>query len=66
MDPSITAPTEIEVPQYTYPLGYTVSITGGRIVSVPDASLLQLRADPHSTHVRLTLRSLTDFPFPRY
>jgi endoglycosylceramidase len=66
VDPSIKAPTEIEVPRYTYPLGYTVSVTGGRVVSAPDASLLQLRADAHSTHVRITLRSLTDFPFPRF
>lgn len=66
VDRSIRAPTEIEVPPWTYPFGYTVSVRGGRVVSAPDASLLLLRADRHSTHVRLTLRSLTDFPFPRY
>ena len=66
VDPSVTAPTEIEVPHYTYPLGYTVTVSGARVVSGAGASLLALRADPHATHVRLTLRSLSDFPFPRY
>ena len=66
VDPSVYAPTEIEIPPYTYPYGYTVQVTGGRVVSAADASLLELRADRHAKHVTTTVWSLTDFPFPRY
>ena len=66
VDRSVKAPTEIEVPPYTYPFGYTVTVSGARVLSAPDAPLLELRADPHASRVGLTLRSLTDFPFPRY
>ena len=65
-DPAIAAPTEIEIPHYTYPLGYTVTVSGGRVVSAADASLLEVRADQHAERVSVTLRSLSGFPFPRY
>lgn len=65
-DPKVHAPTEIEIPPYTYPLGYTVKVTGARVTSRTDAALLTLSADRGATTVSLTVRSLTGFPFPRY
>ena len=44
-DHRIHAPTEIEIPPYTYPLGYSVTVTGARVSSRPDAALLKLSAD---------------------
>jgi endoglycosylceramidase len=66
VNPKIRVPTEIEVPSATYPLGYTVTVIGGRVVSAAGASLLEIRAAAPATQVSLTLRSLSAFPFPRY
>ena len=66
VNPRIQAPTEIEIPPYTYPLGYTAQVTGARITSATSAALLTLSADRGARTVSLTVRSLTPFPFPRY
>jgi endoglycosylceramidase len=66
VDPAVVAPTQIELPRYTYPLGYSVSVTGGRVTSQPGAALLQLRADRAAARVSVTVRSLSAWPFPRY
>lgn len=65
VDPSIHAPTEIELPRYTYPDGYTVSVTGARVLSAPGAALLQLGARARARRVTVTVQSL-DWPFPRF
>ncbi|HEY5430918.1 MAG TPA: cellulase family glycosylhydrolase [Solirubrobacteraceae bacterium] len=65
VDPAIAAPTEIAIPHYTYPVGYTVTVSGGRVVSAADAPLLEIRAAAHAGRVGVTVRSLTGFPFPR-
>jgi endoglycosylceramidase len=39
-------PTEIVVPARQYPAGYRVTVKGARVVSVPNASILELVADP--------------------
>ena len=65
-DAKIHAPTEIEIPPYTYPLGYTVAVTGARVTSRADAPLLTLTADPHAHTVGVTVRSLTSTPFPTF
>jgi endoglycosylceramidase len=66
VDPKVHAPTLIEIPPYTYPLGYTVSVTGARVMSRAGASLLVLGADRGAQSVSVTVRSLTPVPFPRY
>lgn len=63
---NIHALTEIEIPSYTYPLGYTVTVTGARVTSRPGAALVTLSADKGAKAVSVTVRSLTPFPFPRY
>jgi endoglycosylceramidase len=47
--------TEVFVPRRHYPHGYDVSVEGGEAVSVPNASVLRVRACPHRNEVRLTL-----------
>ncbi|MGZ4293924.1 MAG: hypothetical protein ACXVRM_06750, partial [Solirubrobacteraceae bacterium] len=66
VDPQVHAPTEIEIPPYTYPLGYTVKATGARVASRAGAALLVLDANRGAKAVSVTVRSLTPFPFPRY
>jgi endoglycosylceramidase len=63
---AIHAPTEIEVPRYTYPVGYSVSVTGARVTSAPNAPLLTLSARAGAGSVSLTVRSLSATPFPTY
>ena len=55
---AINAPTEIELPPYTYSRGYTVRVTGARIGSRRDAPVLQLLADRRATEVTLTVRAV--------
>ena len=62
----VHAPTEIEIPPYTYPLGYSVTVTGARVTSRPNAALLTLSAQHGATTVSVTVRSLTSTPFPAY
>ena len=48
------APTDIFVPKRHYPSGYRVDVTGGRVVSDPNAPHLLVRARPGTT-VTVTL-----------
>ncbi|MGZ4169282.1 MAG: cellulase family glycosylhydrolase, partial [Solirubrobacteraceae bacterium] len=66
VDPTVRAPTEIEIPPYTYPLGYTTQVTGARVTSAADAALLTLSADRGAKTVSVTVRSPTPFPFPTH
>jgi endoglycosylceramidase len=65
-NPKLHVPTEIEIPPYTYPLGYTVKVSGARVTSRAGAALLTLSANKGAKTVSVTVRSLTPFPFPRY
>ena len=60
--PGISAPTEIELPPYTYWHGYTVRVTGARIESGRHAPVLRLRADRRAARVRLTVRAVDRRP----
>jgi hypothetical protein len=53
------ADTVVSIPSYQYPHGYTVTVTGARVVSSPGAQLLALRNLPGAGHVvlRVTPRS---------
>jgi endoglycosylceramidase len=53
----ISVPTELSVPRYTYPRGYTVRVTGARIGSHRDAPVLLLVANRHAAQVTLVLRA---------
>jgi endoglycosylceramidase len=53
----INAPTEIELPAYTYSRGYTVRVTGARIVSHRNAPLLRVLADRRVAQVAVTVRA---------
>lgn len=55
VDRSVHAPTEIELPAYTYPDGYRVSVRGARVQS-PGATLLALRAVPGARTVSVTVQ----------
>jgi endoglycosylceramidase len=65
-DPKVHAPTEIEIPPYTYPLGYAISVTGARVTSRAGAPLVTLGADKGAKTVTVTVHSLTATPFPTY
>jgi endoglycosylceramidase len=58
-DPSARFPagaqTVISTPAVEFPLGYTVSVTGGHVTSPPDAALLTVAADPGATAVSVTV-----------
>jgi endoglycosylceramidase len=49
------ADTEVELPALRYPTGYSVSVSGARVVSAPDANLLRLDNEAGATTVRLTV-----------
>jgi len=53
---TIKGPTEISVPAYTYPHGYSVHVTGGDIVSSRRARVLLVGADPHHRRVSVLVR----------
>ena len=65
-DHAVHAPTEIEIPPYTYPLGYSVQVTGARVTSPAGAALLRLSADHGAKTVSVTVRSLSATPFPAH
>jgi hypothetical protein len=51
-DPAVTAPTEIFVPTYQYPHGYTVQLSDGIWQPGPEAQVITYRPDPAvSRHV---------------
>ncbi len=56
VDPAVRAPTLISVPPYMYPSGYRVQITGARITSPANASMLTVRARPHAVTVSILIR----------
>jgi endoglycosylceramidase len=66
VDPQVHAPTEIEIPPYTYPLGYTVQVSGAGVTSPANAALLTLSADKHAKTVSVTVRSLGPTPSLAY
>jgi endoglycosylceramidase len=55
-NPSIRAPTEVVVPSYTFPHGYTAKASGARILSAANAPILQLQATTAAHRVELTVR----------
>jgi endoglycosylceramidase len=55
--PKVHAPTEIAVPPYTYPHGYSVQVIGAQVVSPPDSPVLDLRADRRASQVMVTVRA---------
>lgn len=55
-DHTIAVPTSIVVPPEAYPNGYTVTVTGGSVVSPPDAGRVQVVPDPAQDTVTVRLR----------
>jgi endoglycosylceramidase len=55
-DPRIPAPTDLVVPRYTFPHGYTALASGARILSGPNAGILELRATTAPHRVAVTVR----------
>lgn len=51
--------TAISVPAVEYPSGYTVSVTGGQVVSAPDAPQLVVAADDGATTVGVVVTATT-------
>jgi endoglycosylceramidase len=49
------AQTDISVPAIEYPDGYQVSVTGGEVVSAPNASELVIASDNGATTVNVTV-----------
>ena len=66
VNPKIRAPTEIEIPPYTYPLGYSVRVSGARVTSRAGAALLTLSTGRGARTVSVTVRSDSALPFPTY
>ena len=58
VDREIHAPTEISVPAYTYPHGYSVRVAGARIVSDKGAPNLELLARRRASRVAVTVRAV--------
>ena len=54
-DPSIDAPTEIFVPRYQYPSGYTVALSAGRFEKDEESQILRIFS-PEGDSRELTLR----------
>lgn len=52
---SVHAPTELMLPPYTYPHGYTVRVRGASVVSVQNAPILELLANPGARTVAVTV-----------
>jgi endoglycosylceramidase len=57
VDPEIHAPTEISLPAYTYPHGYSVRVAGAMIASGRNASILELLARRRVSRVTVTVRA---------
>ncbi|ORV39788.1 hypothetical protein AWC02_19655 [Mycolicibacter engbaekii] len=49
------AQTNISVPPVIYPNGYEVNVTGGQVVSAPNASVLVIASDPGATTISVTV-----------
>jgi endoglycosylceramidase len=55
-DPGIRAPTEVVVPSYTFPRGYTAQASGARVLSARNAPILELQATTRAHRVEVTVR----------
>jgi endoglycosylceramidase len=51
------ATTTISVPAIEYPSGYQVSVTGGDVVSAPNASELAIASNPGATTITVVVRA---------
>ncbi|ORV66353.1 hypothetical protein AWC09_01520 [Mycolicibacter hiberniae] len=49
------AQTNIAVPAVIYPNGYDVSVTGGHVISAPNATVLVIASDPGATTINVTV-----------
>ncbi|ORV39598.1 hypothetical protein AWC02_19660 [Mycolicibacter engbaekii] len=49
------AQSNIAVPAVIYPNGYDVTVTGGQVVSAPNASVLVIASDPGATTISVTV-----------
>jgi hypothetical protein len=49
------AESDIEIPALQYPTGYSVQVSGARVVSAPDANLLRIANQPGADTVKLTV-----------
>jgi endoglycosylceramidase len=56
VDPAIHAPTQISLPAYTYPHGYSVRVAGATIASGTDSPILELLSRPGVRRVAVTVR----------
>ncbi|NNM52819.1 MAG: cellulase family glycosylhydrolase [Pseudomonadales bacterium] len=52
---SASAPTQIFVPTIHYPNGYRVSVSGGTVISVANASTLLIRNNPGASTVQISI-----------
>jgi endoglycosylceramidase len=57
-----SADTEIELPALQYPTGYSVRVTGARVLSAPDANLLRLANLPGTNTVKLAVTTAVHHP----
>jgi len=53
-----TAPTQIFIPAFQYPKGYSVAVQGGQVLSAPGAELLQIANDPGASLVQVQVTAL--------
>jgi endoglycosylceramidase len=47
--------TDISTPAIEFPAGYTVSVTGGRVVSPPNATTLTIASNPGATTIKVSV-----------
>jgi endoglycosylceramidase len=55
-NPGIRAPTEVVVPSYTFPRGYTAKASGARVLSAENAPIVELQATTAAHRVEVTVR----------
>jgi hypothetical protein len=56
------ADTRVELPALRYPTGYTATVTGGHVVSAPDADPLLVANDPGAGSVAIAVRPANHHP----
>ena len=54
--------TTISVPAVEYPAGYQVNVTGGHVVSAPNAAQLVIASDADATQIRVVVTALVANP----
>ena len=52
----IRAPTEISIPPYTYPHGYVTLVSGARVVSQPNAPVLEVSPSRRASEVQVSVQ----------